>query len=96
MLHIIGLHHNVQAKLPDADLNEGQQAFAQCLQAWSNPKMCKPFVIAEEHSEEVLKQLGRVSIAKEIAQRGHGSTTDFVILPQKERSPHRVQKEQRY
>jgi hypothetical protein len=53
MLHIIGLHHSVQVKSPDADLNEGQQAFAQCLQA--SIQQVKPVVIAEEHSEEVLK-----------------------------------------
>jgi hypothetical protein len=69
MLHIIGLHHSVQARSPDADLNEGQQAFAQCLQA--SIQQVKPVVIAEEHSEEVLKLLGRVSIAKEIAEREH-------------------------
>ncbi|MCU1303587.1 MAG: hypothetical protein JWQ87_3871 [Candidatus Sulfotelmatobacter sp.] len=69
MLHIIGLHHNVQAKLPDADLNLGQQAFTQCLRA--SIQQVEPVVIAEEHSEEVLRQLGRVSIAKEIAEWEH-------------------------
>jgi hypothetical protein len=67
MLYIIGLHHKVQAKLSDADLNEGQQVFARCLQA-TIPKV-RPVVIAEEYSEEVLKALGKVSVAKEIAEQ---------------------------
>ena len=65
MLHIIGLHHRVQAKLPNEDLNEGQKAFSQCLRA--SILSIKPALVAEEHSKEVLKSLGKVSIAKEIA-----------------------------
>jgi hypothetical protein len=65
MLHIIGLNHKVQAKFPAADLDEAQQAFARRLRA--SIQEVNPVLIAEEHSEEVLKTLGKVSIAKEIA-----------------------------
>jgi hypothetical protein len=67
MLHIIGVDHRVQARLPGADLNDGQQLFAQCLQAAI--QKVQPILIAEEHSEEALKAPppSRVSIAREIA-----------------------------
>jgi hypothetical protein len=67
MLHIIGLDHRVQVRSPGADLNKGQQLFAQCLRA--TIQKVRPVLIAEEHSEEALKDPPppRVSIAKEIA-----------------------------
>ena len=67
MLHIIGLDHRVQERSPGADLNEGQQLFAQCLRA--TIQRVRPVLVAEEHSEEALKDPPppRVSIAKEIA-----------------------------
>jgi len=65
MLRIIGLDHSVQTRSPGSTLNEGQQAFASCLQ--KTIKEVQPVLIAEEHSEAVLKELGKVSIAKEIA-----------------------------
>ena len=49
MLHIIGLDHRVQVRSPEADLNKGQQLFAQCLRA--TIQKVRPVLIAEEHSE---------------------------------------------
>jgi hypothetical protein len=67
MLHIIGLDHRIQARLPGVDLNEGQRLFADCLQAAIQE--VKPVLVAEEHSEEALENPPppRISIAKEIA-----------------------------
>jgi hypothetical protein len=67
MLHLIGLDHRVQGRLPGADLNEGQQLFAQCLRA--TIQKVRPVLIAEELSEEALESPPppRTSIAKEIA-----------------------------
>ena len=49
----IGLDHRVQERSPGADLNEGQQLFAQCLRA--TIQRVRPVLVAEEHSEEALK-----------------------------------------
>lgn len=65
MLHIIGLAHRAQARRPEGQLTEAQEAFAGSLRR--TIEQVRPVFIAEEDSEEALAERHGVSIAKEIA-----------------------------
>src|SRR6267143_6817876 len=72
MLHIIGLDHRIQATVPGAELNEGQQLFAQCLR--TTIKRVRPVLVAEEH-RKTLPQHDFLSLKK----LQMASNTGFVI-----------------
>lgn len=65
MLHIIGIAHRAQARKPNAQKTEAQQAFEDCLRTTIN--RVKPAFIGEEDSEEALTKRGEASISKEVA-----------------------------
>jgi hypothetical protein len=65
MLHLLGLNHSAQARLPGIDLTESQKAFAGCLRR--TIEEVRPILIAEEDSADALAVRGKVSIGKEIA-----------------------------
>jgi hypothetical protein len=65
MLHLLGLNHSAQARLPGIDFTESQRAFAGCLRR--TIEEVRPILIAEEDSADALAVRGKVSIGKEIA-----------------------------
>ena len=69
LLHLIGLNHDAQERRPNTELTDAQRVFAECLR--TAILEIRPAFIGEEDSEENLRALNRISIAKGIADEQH-------------------------
>ena len=65
MLHIIGIDHGVQTRKADEEETEGQQAFSRLVK--QSIQDVHPTFVAEEYSEEQLRNTEKISVAKQIS-----------------------------
>ena len=81
---MIGVAHRAQARKPDAERTEAQQAFECCLR--SAVHEFHPAFIVEEDNEEFLANRAEISISREVAAEASGVEHRFCEPNNKERS----------